>query len=40
MLSNFLTEDLFKEGLAVSTLGQLLGGGRFLQPWPIAEVHC
>lgn len=36
MLSSFLTEDLFKKGLAVSALGQPLGGGvgAFLQPCP------
>lgn len=27
MLSNFLTEDLFKKGLAVRILSQSLGGG-------------
>uniref|UniRef100_A0A4W2GDV4 Aminopeptidase n=1 Tax=Bos indicus x Bos taurus TaxID=30522 RepID=A0A4W2GDV4_BOBOX len=34
MLSNFLTEDLFKKGLAVRILGQSRVGGVSSEPWP------
>lgn len=34
MLSNFLTEDLFKKGLAVRILSQSRGGGVSSEPWP------